>query len=245
MMTVSPKMTMLPPIWVAAWASQRSRNALFWKTARALPVVVGLAGRVTASASRGRAVATALGDVVTAALSAGSPRATNPASRRSRTAARGGRGGRRSGSAARCRRRAGRPARCRRRTDGRAGAGRRRRGAARGRAGRSSARQGIKGAAGRGRDEVAGRRRQLDPVDRRDRDATSGLVAASWAMIPPARVSDPVSVSGAPIAADLERVAERRVVDRRPGRPAADDDARSRPGRRRSRSPRRRRCAAR
>ena len=34
---------------------------------------------------------------------------------------------------------------------------------------------------------------------------TSGWVAASWAMTPPDRVSEPVSLSGAPIAVELER----------------------------------------
>ena len=54
--------------------------------------------------------------------------------------------------------------------------------------------------------------------------STSGWVAASWAMTPPERVSEPVSLSGAPIAIELERVAQARAVDRRlAGRPGDDD----------------------
>ena len=37
MMIVRPKMTMFPPIWVNAWASQRNRNERFLKTASAPP----------------------------------------------------------------------------------------------------------------------------------------------------------------------------------------------------------------
>jgi hypothetical protein len=37
MMIVSPKMTMFPPTWVNAWASQRNRNERFLKTASAPP----------------------------------------------------------------------------------------------------------------------------------------------------------------------------------------------------------------
>ena len=79
-------MTMFPPIWVTAWASQRSRNGRFLKTASAPPdggapgagVVVGA---VVAGASVTRPLSRAVG--LTAALSAGSPRLTNPARRRS------------------------------------------------------------------------------------------------------------------------------------------------------------------
>ncbi len=57
----------------------------------------------------------------------------------------------------------------------------------------------------------------------------SGNVAVSWATIPPERVSEPVSEAGLPRASDLERVGERRVLDRqaagRPGHDRAGDDA--------------------
>ena len=46
MMTVRPKMTMFPPIWVAAWASQRSRNGRFLKTASAPSSGAVVAGAV-------------------------------------------------------------------------------------------------------------------------------------------------------------------------------------------------------
>ena len=48
--------------------------------------------------------------------------------------------------------------------------------------------------------------------------STSGWVAASWAMTPPERVSEPVSLSGAPIASRSKRVAEGDAVDLRRAR---------------------------
>ena len=59
-----------------------------------------------------------------------------------------------------------------------------------------------------------------DPVGSMSRVA-SGSVAASWATIPPARASDPVSDLLRPDRPDRERIAERRVIDgQRPRQPA-------------------------
>ena len=75
--------------------------------------------------------------------------------------------------------------------------------------------------------------------------STSGWVAASWAMTPPDRVSEPVSLSGAPIAMQLERVAQAPAVDGRFARRPRDGHAGDHPHGTRARWPRRRRCGAR
>ena len=80
-MTVSPKRTMLPPIWVAACDSQRRRNPPLRKTASGPgsdASRAAVAATVTRPGRRSRGV--------TAAVIAGSPRATNSTSRRSSVA---------------------------------------------------------------------------------------------------------------------------------------------------------------
>ena len=160
----------------------------------------------------------------TAALIAGSPRLHElDDATLERRAARSARGGRRSRSGGRCRRRGGRPARCRRRTDGGAGAGRRRPGSSsstgwpdiagegsRGRRtassrGRSEARPAEDRARGRGPSPGASTRSSAVDGDQR----RPGYRAASWAIGPPARVSEPARVCGWPTASELDRVRER------------------------------------
>ena len=92
-----------------------------------------------------------------------------------------------------------------------------------------------------GRDEVTIVRRQRRAAPSASPSTTtSGCVAASWAMTPPDRVSEPVSLSGAPIASRSNGSLDRRPVDRdRTGR-ADHDDARHEPDAADRRSPRRR-----
>ena len=54
------------------------------------------------------------------------------------------------------------------------------------------------------RDKVTVRGRDADAVHGRHVDRHVGCVADSWAMIPPGRVKDPVSLSGAPIALSVK-----------------------------------------
>ena len=65
--------------------------------------------------------------------------------------------------------------------------------------------------------------RVIDGLDRLDLDGRAGFVAASWAMIPPTRVSDPTRVSGRPIARIVNGSRRRNAVDieraRDPARP--------------------------
>ena len=183
----------------------------------------------------------------TAAVRAGSPRATNPTRRRSRVA--------RSSEHVACAALAAQPdvgaetvdqPRVGRRTDAR----RRRRTTSpssrvrTGRAGTAGGYQsrGLAGRSGRGRGRSPGRRWSSTGVTS---TMTSGWVAASWAMIPPDRVSEPVSLSGGPMAASsMGSSAGTSSTVTSPAAPA-DDQARARPARRRWRWPRRRRCAAR
>ena len=84
-MTVSPKRTMLPPIWVAAWDSQRRRNGRCGRRRarrRRLRRPLLAVSRPPSRADRSSRVA--VGAAERAAVSAGSPRVTKPASRRSR-----------------------------------------------------------------------------------------------------------------------------------------------------------------
>ena len=132
MMTVRPNRTMLPPICVAAWRSQRRRNGAVAEDREARrapdpPAVrlerlgverhpgVGHVARSQRIRAR-RAGGDGGGDRRVAALhEAGEPALERRALDR-------GRGDRRSGSAARCRHRADRRARCRRRRDASAAA---------------------------------------------------------------------------------------------------------------------------
>ena len=93
-MTVSPNSTMLPPIWVAAWDSHRRRNAgiaedgertlrLVRPGARSRPRRRRWAPRPRSRALVRPAAAAGV-DRPTAAVSAGSPRSTKAANRRSR-----------------------------------------------------------------------------------------------------------------------------------------------------------------
>ena len=162
-----------------------------------------------------------------------------------RRAARRARGGRRSGSGGRCRRPAGRRARCRRRTDACAADARHRRAAASGRVG-PARRAGYQS---RGWPSAGTRSRSVAGTSIRSTGVTvtttSGWVAASWAMIPPDRVSEPVSLSGGADRLDLDGIRDRHGLDRHGARRARHDDARDEARRRRWRSPRRRRCGAR
>ena len=213
-MTVSPNRTMLPPIWVAACDSQRRRNAAVAEDRERRRVgrlggspVVGVTRRPSRAGSAS----------ATAAVSAGSPRLDEPdeaalerAPLEQDVAAAA------SGSAGRCRRRADRPARCRRRT----GAARRRRTTSP----RSSGRTGWSGIGGSGyqrrgwpwvgtRVRVGGR--QLEPVDRRDRDRDVGLRGGELGDDAARRGSaSPVSLSGAPMASSSNGSPSGVSVDR-------------------------------
>ena len=106
--------------------------------------------------------------------------------------------------------------------------------------------QGIRGVGDHGSGRVAGPWRGRRPGRAGVTSTiTSGCVADSWAMIPPGRVSEPVSLSGAPIALSVNGSSS--GVDPSVTAPAAPtrDHARARAGRRRWPSPRHRRCAAR
>ena len=87
-MTVSPKRTMLPPIWVAACDSQRRRNAAVAedREARLVAPASAAGSAIVAPRNRPSVVGTAGlgGERITAAVSAGSPRSSKPTSRRSR-----------------------------------------------------------------------------------------------------------------------------------------------------------------
>ena len=226
-MTVSPKRTMLPPIWVAACDSQRRRNRRCGRPRAGLPPP---ARGSSPRPSRGRAVGRGRDGGGHGRVAARHERRRAGARAR---AARGGRGGRTSGSAGRCRRRAGRPATCRRRTD----AARRSRTTSPSRSvrtgwsviGRSGYQRRGCPWAGTSERVVAG---ELEAVDRGDRDLDVGLGRRELGDEPPDRVSEPVSLSGAPIAVELER--DRRGACRRPRpHPARRPRRRrSRPGRR-------------
>ena len=219
------------------------------KTARALGasgVEDRLARRPTSSRARSRGRSPAATDR-RAAVSVRSPsldELDEPPLQRRRGP--GGRGGRSPGSAARCRRRDGRRATCRRRRGGRAGGGRRRRAAnSRTASDRASGRSGYQSRAGRGPGRGRGRspgsssrstgvtvdddvglgRRELgdDPAGPRQR--ARQLV----------RRPDGLELDGSP----SRRRRPSRCPGARPRRPGHDA------GRRRRRSPRRRRCAAR
>ena len=239
-MTVSPNRTMLPPIWVAACDSQRRRNPPLRKTASG-PASGGSAVDVAAVTRPGRRARRE-----TAAVSAGSPRDTNSTSRRSSVAALeqdvpaaglaaqadvGAEAIDQPGVAA-ARVGATEPDDIaeEQREDGLVWHRRVR---------VSKARVAV------GRDEGPGRRRQLQPVDRRDRDDDVRLGRGE--------LGDDAAGSGQRAGqlvrrADGRRARSRRRAARRrprPRRARRSRRRRSRPGRRRRRSPRRRRCAAR
>ena len=192
-------MTMLPPIWVAAWASQRSRNGRFRKTSIALPGGGAWRRRGRSPAGRHGALGRA---APAAALRIGSPRSTNSTSRRSivRRSTRTWR------SQVRQRSPMSAPSRSTSHVSPPHGCGapetddvaevQRERGSVRHRA------EGIKDAArhGRGRGPGASRGRVMTVSIGWTSTVAPGFVAASWAIIPPTRVSEPTSVSGRPIA---------------------------------------------
>ena len=224
-MTVSPYRTMLPPIWVAACESQRRRNPAFRKTARAL--VGRLRCRSVSAVTRLGSVAGRRergAQVRIASLDEGR-RAAAPAA-----VARGGRGGRSPGSAGRCPRRDGRPATCPCRTGGRAEAGRRRPRTAEGLQIGASGGSGYQSRGwpwtGTSVRSVAGSSSRSIGVTVM---TTSGWVAASCAMTPPDRVSEPVSCSDAPMASSVN-VSARSAPSRlaAPGGPTATTPGTSR-----------------
>ena len=245
-MTVSPNRTMLPPIWVAACDSQRRRNAAVPEDRERRSASSSARGSRPRSVTRpGRRSAWAASR--RAAVSAGSPRVDEPGEPPLEVAALeehvaaaglaaqadvGAEAIDQPGVAA---------ARVRASEPDDVAEEQREDGLVRHRRVRvSKARVTV------GRDEGPGRRRQLEPVDRRDRDDDVGLGRGELGDDPAGAGQRARQLVG---RADGRRARTRRRAPRR--RPSAcagragHDDARSRPGRRRSRSPRRRRCAAR
>ena len=256
-MTVSPNSTMLPPIWVAACDSQRRRNDGLRKTASApspirrpsaasrRPLRRRSAPRIRSSGPRPaagvrgplddrgverrrrRARRTREAPLERRALEQHVP-ATGPAAQpdvRAEPVHEPGVATARvaSGEAAGRRRAAG---------SGRVGPARRTGYQSRGRPWLGTSSRSVAGTSTRSSGVTS--------------TTTSGWVAASWAMIPPDRVSDPVSLSGRPDRrrARTDRRAETPSTVTAPAAPDGDD-ARHEPDGRRSPSPRRRRCAAR
>ena len=234
---------MLPPICVAACDSQRRRNDELRKTASAASdsVVSGGFGATT-PASIGSPVPV-IGPRPRPARPRGLAardrrvqRRVTALARTRRSAVRASpapaaRAGHTSGSAIRCPRRAGPRARNRPRTGGSGEAAGRRRAAGSGRVGparRTGYQSRGRPCPGTSSRSVAGTSTRSSGVTS---TTTSGRVAASCAMMPPERVSEPVSLSGAPIARELERVVERDAVDRDGPRGADGHDPGDQPDR--------------
>ena len=244
-------MTMFPPIWVAAWASQRSRNGRFRKTSSAPPSAAA-GRRVAGGAVPPRPSRGARAGGPTAALRAGSPRRHEPDQPALEgppldedvpaavSAAQPDVGAEPVDEPVVAAARMGAPEPDDVAEVAASSGGPR---PSSGRGYQNDSERGWPWSGTRSRVEAG---RVIGSSSAATSTAASGFVAASWAMIPPARVSDPTSVSGRADRPDRERVAERRSRRRRasPATPPIDR-ARRRPGRPRSRSPRRRRCGAR